>query len=241
MMRVKTLMLAASLACVGLLQCTGTTPKESGPGEPVSSGTQATASGSSDEGAVSVEHDPSLRETKYTSAIDECRISWVVYGSQLNQGLIHHRSECSLSLSEQVLLIRRILHRVLEDAGERDAYHTFFWGRLYPDGRPDPTLAIRLARAAKQSTGWDAALGVARTGDANGFVRRLANEALIYPELREVFRAAGLEVEVSAVEKVLVLPAGRLPFFEKLPPGEIEAAERLPYDCMTWFSIRRIQ
>jgi len=69
-------------------------------------------------------------------------------------------------------------------------------------------------------------------------VRKLANEALIYAELLPVFSQSGLEIKLTSVEKVLVLPAGRLPFFEKLREGGVRAPDRVPFDCQTWFSVR---
>jgi hypothetical protein len=110
------------------------------------------------------------------------------------------------------------------------------WGRLYPDGKPDPTLAVRLAVAAKRSPQWDAARGRPSGGDPNGFVRKLANDAMIYAELRE-FRKAGLDIRISVVEKVLVLPARQLPFFDRLAAEGVKPADRLPFDCITWFAI----
>jgi hypothetical protein len=99
-------------------------------------------------------------------------------------------------------------------------------------------LATRLALAAKRSPQWDAVKGVSKTGDVNGFVRQLANDASIYEELRPVFRQAGLEIGLSSVEKVLVLPARRLEFFERLRAAGVRAQDKLPFDCMVWFQMR---
>mgnify|MGYP001585596063 CR=1 FL=1 len=192
-----------------------------------------------DQIAVRVQHDPSLRDTNYSVTKGTCRISWVVYASELNKNVIHQHARCNLPLPEQMPLISGIMSKLLESAPGLGMYRTLSWGRLYPDGQPDPTLAMRLMLAAKRSAMWDASRGRPRTGDVNGFVRKLANEALIYPELRAAFRQAGLDVEIVSIEKVLVLPAGRLPFFDRLPGSEIRAADKLPFDCQIWFSISR--
>ena len=56
-----------------------------------------------------------------------------------------------------------------------------------------------------------------------------------------MFRRRGLDIQVAAVEKVLISAAGQLPFYERLPKGEVKAADKLPYDCMTWFSIMAVK
>lgn len=186
-----------------------------------------------------VHSEPQYAETTYSTAQGTCRIRWIVSHTELNKSVIRHRSECSLPLAGQVPLISKVMSKVLEDASGATAFRTLFWGRLYPDGQPDATLAARLAVAAKRSPLWDAMRGRprARPQDLNGFVRKLANEVLIYSELREMFQKAGLDIEVAAVEKVLVMPAGQLPFLKPLLGAEIKATDRLPYDCLTWFSI----
>jgi hypothetical protein len=102
-------------------------------------------------------------------------------------------------------------------------------------------LAVRLALAAKRSRLWDVSRGRARGENENNLVRKLLNDAPLYAELREMFRARGLEIQVSGVEKVLVARAGRLPFFSQFPKGEMKATDRVPYDCMTWFSITKVR
>jgi hypothetical protein len=184
-------------------------------------------------GEVSVAYDPQSRETTYAAESGACRVSWIVSGFEINRGVVRHRSQCNLPLLEQIPVIAKVMERVLADSSSRRTPRTLFWGRLYPDEPHDSVLAMRLAVAAKQSAQWDASRGGARTGNENDLVRGLANDALIYAELREMFRNRGLDIQVAAVEKVLVLPAGQLPFFNQLPKSEIKATDKLPYDCMT--------
>ena len=61
---------------------------------------------------------------------------------------------------------------------------------------------------------------------------------LIYPELRALFREYGRDIEMASVEKVLVLRAGQLPFFDRLQKGGALAGDKLPFDCQAWFTIR---
>lgn len=98
-------------------------------------------------------------------------------------------------------------------------------------------MSLRLARAAHNSPGWDAKKGRSKNGDINGFVKDLANRQMIYPELKELFDAFHKSISFSCAEKVLVLEAGKLPFFDQLKPLGIKASDRLPFDCMAWFSV----
>ncbi len=183
---------------------------------------------------VLVERDPESADVIYTIASDDCRISWTVFGSETNRGVIRHRSDCGLPLAEQAPRIGKVLRKVME-AG---AFRTLSWGRLYPDGARDATMALRLAAAAVRSKEWDRTRGVPRGGDINGWVRRLANDASIFEELRPLFRDAGLEIELSSVEKVLVLQAGQLPFAGSLREAGARPNDRVPFDCQVWFSVR---
>jgi hypothetical protein len=135
-------------------------------------------------------------------------------------------------------LIGKLLRKVMASDEDAGRLRTLGWGRLYPDGARETTMAVRLALAGARSAEWDAARGAHRGGDVNGWVRKLANEALIYAELRPVFREAGLEIQVSDVEKVLALPAGQLKFFDKLREGGVRERDRVPFDCQMWFSLR---
>jgi hypothetical protein len=96
-----------------------------------------------------------------------------------------------------------------------------------------------LALAAKRSADWDPVRGTPRSGDINGWVRKLANEAVIYAELRPVFREFGLDIHLATVEKVLVLKAKLLPFFDMLREAGIQPDDKLPFDCQAWFSVRQ--
>jgi hypothetical protein len=200
--------------------------------------------------AVVVGQNAERQETEYKIAADNCTITWTVYTSELNRGVIGHRSDCSLSLREQAPLIAKLLRKVLETNGA-GRFHTLSWGRLYAYGNPnenaDTTMAVRLALAAKRSPQWDSERGRPRNGkanglvDVNGSVRTLANNATIYKELQSVFAESGLELQLSSAEKVLIFRAGQMPFFKTLQKSGVRASDRLPFDCLTWFSVRPIR
>lgn len=216
---------AAALVCLLALSCNGgeLTPRVSRAG-----------------GAVAVERDEAMGETTYViTAAPDCRIAWTIYESELNRGVISHRSACGLSLGEQAPLMGQLLTRVLQEHPEPGRFRTIHWGRILPDGARDTTMAARLAVAAKRSPKWDAARGTPREGGINNAARELANEARIYRELIPVFRKKTLAIELSSVEKVLVLPAGELFFSERLAKEDVRQQDRLPFDFQAWFSIRR--
>lgn len=190
---------------------------------------------------IIVHQDTQTRETSYTISSGDCRMTWVVYQTDLNRGVIRHRPDCGLPFAEQALLIGKLLVKVMASDEAAGDFRTLSWGRMYPDGARDATMAARLASAAKRSKEWDAAKGRPTGGDANGWVRNLANEAAIYRELEEVFHRSGLDIRLSGVEKVLVLEAGRLPFIEELRAEGVQAGDRVPFDCQAWFSVKRME
>jgi hypothetical protein len=63
---------------------------------------------------------------------------------------------------------------------------------------------------------------------------------MIYPELKELFARFHKSITFSCAEKVLVQKAGELPFYEQLQQQGVKAADKLPFDCMTWFSIAAV-
>jgi len=211
------------LACGLTLACTGE---------------RSPAAGGLRQDDVVVKRDPGLRETAYTISTGDCRISWTEYESGTNRGVVRHRSDCGLTLGEQAPLIGKLLRKVTESGADTAGFRTLSWGRLYPDGARDATLSLRLALAAKRSADWDPARGAPRSGDINGWVRNLANEARIYEELLPIFRESGLEIRLATVEKVLVQRAKLLPFFETLRDAGTRPEDRVPFDCQAWFSVR---
>jgi hypothetical protein len=113
-----------------------------------------------------------------------------------------------------------------------------FWGRLLPDGQTGlHELSFRLALAAHAFPGWDAKKGKAKNGSDNGVVKHLGNSTMIYPELKALFERLNKSIEIVYVEKVCAMKAKQLPYFEKLKEQGVKGEEKLPFDCLTWFSI----
>jgi hypothetical protein len=190
---------------------------------------------------IQVERVATLQEVRYTATVRDCRIVWTVHETELNRDVISHRATCGFSLKQQAPLIAALLERVLADFPEAGRFRTLAWGRILPDGSLDRTMARRLALAAWRDAGWDPARGAPRTGNLNAWTRALAQQASIFAELVPVFRARGLDLRLASVEKVLVLPAGQLPFFDQLQPEGVRPPGRVPFDFQAWFSIAPAQ
>ena len=71
-----------------------------------------------------VEHDSANRETDYTIVSGDCRITWTVYHTEANRGVIRHRSDCGLALAEQAPLIGKVLRKVMAADAEAAAFRT---------------------------------------------------------------------------------------------------------------------
>jgi hypothetical protein len=179
-------------------------------------------------------------QTIYSISDGYCKIEWIARNSEI--GVVKHLSRCNATLARQLPLIMQICTEFLARDKNAGAFRTLFWGRLTPDGsKPDAhELSFRIALAAFKSPGWDVKRGRPKNGDINGFVRDIANREMIYPELKEVFRSFNKSVRFSSAEKVLVSNAGKFPFFDQLKQHGVKASDKLPFDCMIWFSVTEI-
>jgi hypothetical protein len=190
---------------------------------------------------VVVQFDPRYMETTYRITSGACQISWTVHKSDLNKGVVQHRSKCTLPLNKQLPLLSQILAEILKDTENAGSFHTFFWGRLIPDERNgNLEMSFRLAMAAYRSPLWDAKGGRPKTGHENAFVVDLANKSNIYSELKRLFEKFDRKLEFSSAEKVLIMEAGKLPFFDQLKKHGVKATYKLPFDCLTSFSVSTI-
>lgn len=187
---------------------------------------------------VTVEFSELDNATLYGASRGNCAIAWIAYHAELNRGVVKHRSRCQEPLSSQLPLLTAICEAFLKRDSNAGVFRTLFWGGLVPESGPDSLeLPSRLALAAYKSPGWDARNGRPKRGDINGFVKDLANRELIYPELKELFRTFHRGITLSSVEKVRVLEARNLPFYDHLRKQGVQATDKLPFDCMAWFSV----
>ena len=185
---------------------------------------------------VVVEFSALDKTTTYRIVSGDCTIEWIVRDSEKH--VVKHRSQCAAPLKRQLPLLTKICTEFFSNDMNAQTFRTLFWGGLEPEMKPASLeLSLRLALAAFQSPGWDVKRGKPRKEDINRFVRDLANREMIYPELRDLFEGVGRGITLRTVEKVRVAKAGQLPFFDQLQQQGIKAGDRLPFDCMAWFSI----
>jgi hypothetical protein len=165
---------------------------------------------------IIVLHKDDVKETVYS--LEDNSISLTTYETELNKDILRLRSSSELPLKEQVAILSRILKKLPKER----KFRTFFVGRLIETFGADRTISERLSLAAGKSPLWEQAKGDPRIGFENKFVKEIANQAMIYPELKEMFARHGYEIQISNVEKVLIDPH-----------------TKLPYDCITWFSLSK--
>jgi len=194
-----------------------------------------------DDNKVIVRFNSQYMETTYSIINKTCRIAWTVYKSELNKGVVHHRLECKLPLNKQLPMLAKILAKIFKDEENSKSFHTLFWGRLAPDiNNGNLEMSFNLAIAAYKSPLWDLKRGKPKKGNENPFIVSLANKANIYGKLRVLFERFDRRLVFSSAEKVLITKAYKLPFFERLKKHGVNAANKLPFDCLTWFSVSKI-
>ena len=185
---------------------------------------------------VIVEHSTLDNATIYSISSGDCVIQWIARNSEI--GVIKYRSQCAAPLAEQLPLLTKICAEFFGRDKNAQAFRTLFWGGLEPERKPaSQEMSLRLALAAYKSPGWDIKRGKPKNRDINEFVKDLANREMLYPELKELFDRFHRSTTLASVEKVRVLEAEKLPFFDQLKQQGIKASDKLPFDCMAWFSV----
>jgi hypothetical protein len=165
---------------------------------------------------IIIQYDRDAKETIYT--VEDKSLSLTTSDIEGNQHILHWRSNSKFSLKEQVAILSQILKKLPKER----KFRTFFVGRLVEAFGADETMSERLSLAASKSPLWEQAKMDRRIGSENKFVKEIANQAMIYTELKEMFARHGYEIQIANVEKVLIDPQ-----------------TKLPYDCLTWFSLNK--
>ena len=186
---------------------------------------------------VLVEANADLKEVTYTISESGCKITWTLYTSGINQGVLMHRTSCTAPLRNQAILMEGLLERILIDHPGPDALHSIYWGRIAPDFVGCTDMSLRLTLAAGQSTSWDRRNGKPFKGHPNHFVAKIAEQQHIHSEMADLFKRYGMQLKVSDVEKVLVVKVAALPCYPVLKSCGVRAGDKLPFDCQLWFAV----
>ena len=147
------------------------------------------------------------------------------------------RNAANAPFEEQIRILSALLKEVFKRE-KNNTFKTFFIGRLINAfGSQNTQMSERLATAAYESDLWNNGKGRPLSGHENSFLQNLSNTFHIFPELSRAFFEHGFFIQVSGIEKVFIDRVERLPFAESLRAKGVEGSARLPYDCLTWFSI----
>jgi hypothetical protein len=101
----------------------------------------------------------------------------------------------------------------------------------------------RLTLAAASSPAWDSRRGKPKNEKQhdNDVVVELARDpARFFPEVVQLFQGTHLTPELRSVEKVLIAPAKKTPFAEKLKAAGIDENAKLPFDCILIFHLKAL-
>ncbi len=163
---------------------------------------------------VSVQADPDSKTTIYSLiGQDKREIRFTTYQTEINEKVLRLRSNSTLPLKEQLRLASILLNRLTKDQ-PLSSFKTLSIGRLVMAFGSDDTFSRRLIAAARPSS-------PIPFSKQNNTARDIANQQMIYAELKDLFNKYGVNIKISAMEKVLVNENG------------------IPYDGMTWFSITK--
>lgn len=185
---------------------------------------------------------PEYKETSYSIITNgQEKISLITYQTELNKGILRLRSNSTRPFKNQVDLLSNIVKRVFKEI-DKQSIHTLFIGRLISAFCKNNTeMSERLALSADTSSLWDTAKGSGVSAHENIAVKAIANEAHIFAELSKIFAEHMLDIRVTRVEKVLIAQPDMIPFGDKLRNKGVKSTSRVPYDCLTWFSIAKGQ
>jgi len=187
---------------------------------------------------VHVEHDTLYQEVTYTIQDSSEKVSLEVYLSKLNKGAMRYRYKGNNSLKSQIIKLDSLLSSALNDSLIDFNFTTLFWGRLNNSTNRDFTLAKRLVLFAHKSNTWNNKQGRPDSGNKNDFIKNLKNEFTI--ELAPLLKKYDYTIESVSAEKVLVYAAEKLAFWDDLKT-EINAKDKLPFDCQLWFKLSKNQ
>ena len=154
----------------------------------------------------------------YSVRRDSCEVTWEYLK---RDHVLKHGSTCR-SLGMQVSMIGELLGEFRKDGQRLDSLAGV---EVIP---AEAGISLRMALAVHRSMG-----GCLRTTPHDS-LEKAFNDADLLKELREPFETAGVRLKVGGIEKVSMMQANRLPFWDELDRQGVKPDELLPYDCWLW-------
>jgi len=168
------------------------------------------------ENRVTVKEDANA--VTYSIQHNSCAVTW----EYLRQSHSMKQTSTCASPAEQALLVRELLNEFRKDGQKLDSLAS-----VGVDPK-EAGISFRMALAVHQFMG-----GCLKTTPYDS-IEKAFNDADILKELREPFESAGVRLKVGGIEKVSMMPASRLPYFDQLKEHGVKSDELLPYDCWLW-------
>lgn len=169
---------------------------------------------------------------QYRIELEDCEIKWLLRTTQEEAGVVQDYSTCSLPVDQQLPHIKKIVHEIAEFSLTSPPIRFLAMNYL----KQLPEMAMRLGVAVAQSPRWNSDTGQLRDNHTpkafNSFIQDIANEQLIYRELKQVFNDVGLDIEIMDATNTLIKPAGQLPYYEQLKVLGIQPQDQIPYDSL---------
>jgi len=168
------------------------------------------------ENRVTVKEDANA--VTYSIQHNSCAVTW----EYLRQSHSMKQTSTCASPDEQALLVRELLNEFRKDGKKLDSLAS-----IGVDPK-EAGISFRMALAVHQYMG-----GCRKTTPYDS-IEKAFNDADILKELREPFESAGVRLKVGGIEKVSLMPASQLPFYDLLEKQGVKSNELLPYDCWLW-------
>jgi hypothetical protein len=159
-----------------------------------------------------------------------CQPSFEVPLNKTEKWGLVYQSNCSLPPSQLLPLISKLLDIVTKKV-DLDMVGSVFWGSIY-----NSEFSSRLAIAALRSPEWDRKKGQPKSLPLHSFIERLMIEERVFGDVIDIFAQHGVYLDVLSVEKVGILEVKETNLFEKLNMIGVDSNDKLPIDCLVWFS-----
>jgi hypothetical protein len=168
------------------------------------------------ENRVTVKQDANA--VTYSIQHNSCTVIW----EYLKQSHSMKQTSTCASPDEQATMVRELLNEFRKDGQKLDSL-----AGIEVDPK-EAGISFRMALAVHRFMG-----GCRKTTPYDS-IEKAFNDADILKELREPFESAGVRLKVGSLEKVSMMPASQLPFYDQLEKQGVRSNEILPYDCWLW-------